>query len=301
RKILGHDIPVLLEGESGTGKELFAQAMHNSSSRRNGPFVALNCAALPEGLIESELFGYQEGAFTGAKRKGYTGKIRQADGGTLFLDEIGDMPLQFQARLLRVLQERTVSPLGGAESYQVDFGLICATNRRMRDEVESGRFREDLYYRLNGMLITMPRLRQRSDRLELARSIIYDLAPSGRTVSLGPEVAEIFERHPWPGNIRQMHSVLRTAVALLGYDSEITVEHLPEDFIEQSLSGDVVPVITESDMSSPVRVTGGTTLESLEMVAIREAVRECGGNMAAAARRLGISRNTLYRKLQAAG
>jgi len=301
RKILEHDIPVLLEGESGTGKELFARAMHNSSSRRNGPFVALNCAALPEGLIESELFGYQEGAFTGAKRKGYTGKIRQADGGTLFLDEIGDMPLQFQARLLRVLQERTVSPLGGAESYQVDFALICATNRKMREEVDAGRFREDLYYRLNGMLITLPCLRQRMDCLELARSIINGLVPFGGSVDLSPAVVEIFGKHPWPGNIRQMHSVLRTAVALLGYGNEITVEHLPDDFLAQSSQGEHVAIRTEHGGAAALLIADGTSLESLEKVAIREAVRECGGNMTAAARRLGISRNTLYRKMQMPG
>jgi len=299
RKILEHNIPVLLEGESGTGKELFARAMHNSSSRRNGPFVALNCAALPEGLIESELFGYQEGAFTGAKRKGYIGKIRQADGGTLFLDEIGDMPFQFQARLLRVLQERTVSPLGGEESYEVDFALICATDRKMRVEVDAGRFREALYYRLNGMLITLPCLRQRMDRLELARSIINSLVVFERSVSLSSEVVEIFENHPWPGNIRQMHSVLRTAIALLGYGNEIAVEHLPEDFLEQNSHGEHSPTIAEHGRATPLLIAGGASLESLEKIAIREAVRECGGNMAAAARRLGISRNTLYRKMQA--
>jgi transcriptional regulator of acetoin/glycerol metabolism len=299
RKVLGHDIPVLLEGESGTGKELFARAMHYSSSRRNGPFVALNCAALPEGLIESELFGYQEGAFTGAKRKGYSGKIRQADGGTLFLDEIGDMPLLFQARLLRVLQERTVSPLGGSESFQVDFALICATNRRMREEVDAGRFREDLYYRLNGLLITLPRLRQRMDRLELARSIICSLVPFGRTVTMSQEVMNLFENHPWPGNIRQMHSVLRTAVALLGYDNEITVDHLSEDFLEQSSPGSAPMAHPECSQAGGLLLMDNTSLESLEKSAIREAVRECRGNMAAAARRLGISRNTLYRKMQA--
>ncbi len=299
RKVLGHDIPFLLEGESGTGKELFARAMHYSSSRRGGPFVALNCAALPEGLIESELFGYQEGAFTGAKRKGYSGKIRQADGGTLFLDEIGDMPLLFQARLLRVLQERSVSPLGGAESYQVDFALICATNRRMRQEVEAGRFREDLYYRLNGLLITLPRLRQRMDRLELAKTMITGLVPFGRTVTMSKGVMTLFENHPWPGNIRQMHSVLRTAVALLGYDSEITVEHLPEDFMEQSSLQADAPPLREQDSQRLLSPPQGTSLENMEKNAIRDAVRECRGNMAAAARRLGISRNTLYRKMQA--
>jgi len=295
-RILGHDIPVLIEGESGTGKELFARALHHSDSRRLGPFVALNCAALPEGLIEAELFGYQEGAFTGAKRKGYTGMIRQADGGTLFLDEIADMPQQLQARLLRVLQERTVYPLGGTDSYKVDFALVCATNRKIREEVAAGRFREDLYYRLNGLLITLPRLRDREDRLALARSIVASLAGHGMNIRLSPEVVEIFEHHPWPGNIRQMHNVLRTAVALLGPDEEITVEHLSEDFLEQykelyCMTGQSLILDSIASLAiEPAR------LDHLEMVAIRKAIEECGGNISAAARRLGISRNTLYRK-----
>jgi sigma-54 dependent transcriptional regulator, acetoin dehydrogenase operon transcriptional activator AcoR len=296
RRVIGHDIPVLIEGESGTGKELFARALHNSGSRRMGQFVALNCAALPEGLIEAELFGYQEGAFTGAKKKGYTGKVRQADGGTLFLDEIGDMPQQLQARLLRVLQERIVHPLGGTDSYQVDFALVCATNRRIREEVTTGRFREDLYYRLNGLLITLPRLRDRADRLPLARSIVSSLAVPGRELRLSAEVVEIFENHPWPGNIRQMHNVLRTAVALLGPDEEITTEHLSEDFLEQyqqlyCMSGHSLALdsIASSAMES-------ASLDHMEMAAIRRAMEECGGNVSAAARRLGISRNTLYRK-----
>jgi transcriptional regulator of acetoin/glycerol metabolism len=297
-RILGHDIPVLIEGESGTGKELFARAMHHSDSRRHGPFVALNCAALPEGLIEAELFGYQEGAFTGAKRKGYTGKIRQADGGTLFLDEIGDMPQQLQARLLRVLQERTVYPLGGTDSYKVDFALVCATNRKIREEVAAGRFREDLYYRLNGLLVTLPRLREREDRLALARSIVASLAGPGREIRLSPEVVGIFDSHPWPGNIRQMHNVLRTAVALLGPDEEITAEQLSEDFLEQyrqlyCMAGQ--SLILDSIASSAI---DPASLDQLEMAAIRKAMEECGGNVSAAARRLGISRNTLYRKLK---
>jgi sigma-54 dependent transcriptional regulator, acetoin dehydrogenase operon transcriptional activator AcoR len=298
RKVLAYDIPVLLEGESGTGKELFARAMHNSGSRRNGPFVALNCAALPEGLIESELFGYQEGAFTGAKRKGYGGKIRQADGGTLFLDEIGDMPLLFQARLLRVLQERSVSPLGGTQSYRVDFALVCATNRRMRQEVEAGRFREDLYYRLNGMLITLPVLRQRKDILALARSIIESLAPAGRSITLSPPVAEIFSTHPWPGNIRQMHSVLRTAIALLGYGSEISLEHFSEDFLEQGAPVNGVSAAEKRREATAFLVADGSSLGNLERIVIQEALRECRGNITAVARKLGVSRNTIYRRLQ---
>jgi len=293
-KVQGHDIPVLLEGESGTGKELFARAMHQSGPRRKGPFVALNCAALPESLIEAELFGYEEGAFTGAKRKGNIGKIRQADGGTLFLDEIGDMPLQLQARLLRILQERTVSPLGGSESQQVDFSLICATNRNIRKEIAAGRFREDLYYRLNGLILQLPPLRERVDRLALACRILGELAGAGRFIRLSPAVKSIFNAHPWPGNLRQMHNVLRTAVALLGDDEEITREHLSDDFLEQYQPA--APQTAGSEV--PALVLPSTSLDYLETAAIRQAVADCAGNISAAARRLGISRNTLYRKLK---
>lgn len=296
RRILGHDISILIEGESGTGKELFARALHNSGPRKDGPFIALNCAAIPEGLIESELFGYQEGAFTGARKKGTVGKIREADGGTLFLDEIGDMPLALQARLLRVLQERIVTPLGGAESFVVDIAIVCATNRKLRTEITAGRFREDLYYRLNGLLLSLPRLSEREDLLTLARNILEQLAGPGRMVHLGPEVEALFHNHPWPGNIRQMHNVLRTALALLGNEWEITPDHLPDDFLEQSEEAvparHIVPAVT----TSPSSTIGLGRLDDLESVAIRKALEECGGNVSAAARQLGVSRNTVYRK-----
>jgi transcriptional regulator of acetoin/glycerol metabolism len=298
RKVLGHDIPLLIEGESGTGKELFARAVHGSGSRAGGPFVALNCAAIPEGLIEAELFGYQEGAFTGARRKGSIGRIREADSGTLFLDEIGDMPLALQARLLRVLQERAVTPLGGGETKPVDIAIICATNRRLRDEIVAGRFREDLYYRLNGLLVALPRLRQRDDRLSLARTIVAELTGSGRGLRLSPEVLAIFEAHPWPGNVRQLHSVLRTAVALVGDDDEIAVEHLSEDFIDQYRESAPLANGTGGETGNPALPTTGVSLDRLEALAIRKALDEQGGNISAAARCLGISRNTLYRKLQ---
>jgi len=292
RRVLGFDIPLMIEGESGTGKELFAQALHNSGPRCGAPFVALNCAAIPEGLIEAELFGYQDGAFTGARRKGNPGRIRQADGGTLFLDEIGDMPLPLQARLLRVLQERSVTPLGGGETFPVNIAVVCATNRKLRDEIAAGRFREDLYYRLNGLLVSLPRLRDREDRLLLAHAIVRELAGADRGVRLGREVTAIIENHPWPGNIRQLHSVLRTAVALLGSCAEIATEHLSEDFLEQYRT-----------VVSPARGTGEapaadsqTNLDRLEGMAIRKAIGECGGNLSAAARALGVSRTTLYRK-----
>jgi transcriptional regulator of acetoin/glycerol metabolism len=244
-------------------------------------------------LIESELFGYQEGAFTGASRKGSIGKIRQADGGTLFLDEIGDMPLLLQARLLRVLQERSVTPLGGRESFQVDIAVICATNRKLRDEISAGRFRKDLYYRLNGLIVSLPSLRDREDRLKLAQTIVNELTGSGKCVQISPDVLELMERHPWPGNIRQLHSVLRTAIALLDDGHKITPEQLPEDFLDY---------FTQSSVSgrSESAITNGVplSLDQVEIATIHRALNECGGNVSAAARSLGIARNTLYRKLQ---
>ncbi|MBT0665133.1 sigma-54-dependent Fis family transcriptional regulator [Geobacter pelophilus] len=299
QRVLGHDIPVLIEGESGTGKELFARAMHQSNSRRSGPFVALNCAAIPEGLIESELFGYQEGAFTGAKRKGNIGKIRQANGGTLFLDEIGDMPLALQARLLRVLQERSITPLGDGTAHPVDIAVICATNRKLRDEIAANRFREDLYYRLNGLVIILPPLREREDLLQLSRSILADIAGPLRSVRLCEDVLNIFSAHPWPGNLRQMHNVLRTALALLGSDEEITLGHLSDDFLEQAKEAVPVPA---RQQAQPCRTIGSASppesLDSLEAQAIQQAMAGCQGNISAAARQLGISRNTLYRKMR---
>lgn len=296
-KVAGQDITVLLEGESGTGKELFAQAMHSSGPRSNSKFLALNCAALPEGLIEAELFGYQEGAFTGARRNGSIGLIRQASGGTLLLDEIGDMPLTLQARLLRVLQERVVTPLGGVESVPVDIVIICATNRNLRKEIAAGRFREDLYYRINGLLVSLPCLRERNDLLNLVYAISGKIAAPGRTAKISKKVIEIFTKHPWPGNIRQLHSVLKTAVALLDPDEEITVEHLSEDFIDQYkehvLKQEVELASTDGDIIAAPLSLGG-----IEILAIKTALHECGNNYSAASRRLGISRNTLYRKLQ---
>jgi len=294
-KVVGHDIPIMIEGESGTGKELLARALHMAGPRKNGPFVPVNCASIPEGLIESELFGYQEGAFTGAKRKGHVGKIREADKGTLFLDEIGEMPLPLQARLLRVLQDQVVSPLGGTGSFQVELSVVCATNRRVRDAVAAGTFREDLYYRLNGLLLTLPSLRDREDRVALSRKILGELIGAERTVTISPEVLGIFESHPWPGNIRQMHNVLRTAVALLGEGNEITVDELSEDFMEQSGCG-----IHGRKMCGepPSVLCGDTLLSDAEARHISSTLDRNGGNIAATARTLGVGRSTLYRKLR---
>jgi len=292
RKVAGKPIPLLLHGESGVGKELLAQAIHRSGPRREAPFVAVNCAALPENLIEAELFGYAPGAFTGARKEGCPGRLREAHGGTLFLDEIGDMPLALQSRLLRVLQERTVTPLGGGKPVAVDFALICATHRPLRQEVEAGRFRADLYYRLNGLTLTLPALRERSDFAALVARLLRELAPD-RHLALAPAVARAFADYPWPGNLRQLANALRTATALLDEDEEvIDWPHLPDD-----LADDLRCRPTPAATAPP---EAPDNLRQASHQAIQRAVELSRGNMSEAARRLGISRNTLYRKLKEA-
>jgi transcriptional regulator of acetoin/glycerol metabolism len=286
RKLAGKAIPLLLQGESGVGKEVFARAVHASGPRAGQPFVAVNCAALPENLIEAELFGYERGAFTGALREGARGRIREADGGTLFLDEIGDMPLALQARLLRVLQDRQVTPLGGGQPVPVDFALVCATHRQLAEEIEAGRFREDLYYRLSGLTLRLPPLRDRSDLAQLIERELRTLAP-GRDLAIAPDLLKAMRAWRWPGNVRQLANVLRTACALLdAHETAISWEHLCDD-IAQALRAPQEPAVADA-----------TDLRALSRVAVDRAMADCGGNFSEAARRLGISRNTLYRKLR---
>ncbi|HQU87910.1 MAG: sigma-54-dependent Fis family transcriptional regulator [Zoogloeaceae bacterium] len=299
-RMVGKDIPLLILGESGVGKEMFAKAFHDVGPRRTAPFVALNCAAIPENLIESELFGYLGGAFTGARKEGYTGKIQQACGGTLFLDEIGDMPLNLQARLLRVLQDRVVTPLGGAKPVPVDVSLVCATHRNLVDAVKTGAFRQDLYYRVNGLTVTLPSLRERSDIRAIVANIIAIETDGMREIAVSEEVLTFFERYRWPGNIRQMHNALRVAVALLDDDEDrIDSTHLPEElFAMESDSDEPVERAEPRPRRIDVAPLQGTeSLETIEKRAIEQVLEEEGGNVSAAARRLGISRNTLYRKL----
>jgi transcriptional regulator of acetoin/glycerol metabolism len=318
KKVIGRDIPILIQGETGTGKELLANAIHCVGPRATQPFVAVNCAAIPEGLIESELFGYEEGAFTGARRKGSIGRILQANGGTLFLDEIGDMPLSLQARLLRVLQERVVVPLGSAKSYPVNIAVICATHRRIRELVSGGQFREDLYFRLNGLTLMLPPLRARTDLDALVASLLRELG-GAQPPSLDPEVLELFRRHPWPGNLRQLSNLLRTAVVMAEGETTLGREHLPDDFIEDITQAGVAippprpapaqfnvaaapaatsaaPLAAEPPEAPPEMPAG--RLQDMALQAIRDAIARHDGNISAAARELGVSRNTLYRKLQ---
>ena len=298
-KVLGHAIPILVMGETGTGKELLAQAIHNDSPRAMGPFVAVNCASIPEALIESELFGYEDGAFTGARKKGSIGKILQANGGTLFLDEIGDMPFGLQARLLRVLQERMVTPLGSCKSIAVNVELICATNHNLRERIARGLFREDLYYRLNGLVVKLPPLRERTDLETVVKKILATESNSVR-YTVSAEVLFMFMRHKWPGNFRQLTNLLRTAVIMAGDEHEICLRHMPDDFLDDiDLHAEVDPGMQLATMATTPAsmIATGVNLEEMAHSAILKSLETHGGNVSAAARALGVSRNTIYRKL----
>lgn len=288
-RLLEKDIPILVHGETGVGKEVFVKALHQSSSRAKQALIAVNCAAIPAELVESELFGYEKGAFTGASQKGSIGLIRKAHKGTLFLDEVGDMPLRVQARLLRVLQERCVQPLGSSELYPVDIRLVSATNRPLRQDVEAGLFRQDLYYRISGLNLELPPLRQRTDKAALVQRIWdYHREPQ-QWAGLSPEVMALFERHPWPGNLRQLSSVLQIALAMAD-EQAIRPEHLPDDFFADLQGKD-----EEAAASEP------PALSALAEHDLAGQLHACGGNISHLAKRLGLSRNTLYKRLREQG
>jgi transcriptional regulator of acetoin/glycerol metabolism len=296
RKVIGRDISILVTGETGTGKELLAQAIHNDSPRKDGPFVAVNCASIPETLIESELFGYEEGAFTGARKKGSIGKILQANGGSLFLDEIGDMPLNLQARLLRVLQERMVTPLGSTKSIPVNVALTCATNRNLRDMIAKNLFRDDLYYRLNGLVVRLPPLRQRTD-LNVVIDKLLVTEGNGVRYTIAPDIMQLFHQHTWPGNFRQLTNLLRTAIVMTDDDHEIRLEHLPDDFLEDIAEARCASTSSEDHAGNSGSIDIKGTLEDVELSVINKSLESHGGNVSATARALGVSRNTIYRKL----
>ncbi len=297
RRLAGKPVALLLQGESGTGKDVLARAIHLSGPRRGGAFVALNCAALPESLIEAELFGYRPGAFTGAAREGNPGRLREAHGGTLFLDEIGDMPLALQARLLRVLENREIVPLGGGRPAPLDIALISATHRVLAAEIDCGRFRADLYYRLAGITLHLPPLRARTDLAALIAALLARIAPE-RRIDVAPEALASLAAHAWPGNIRELANVLSGAVALMEEDeTRLERAHLGPD-IEPRLSAPQ-PCRTETPAGASVAGTA-LTLRHLSHAAVREALAQAGGNVSEAARRLAISRKTFYRKLRAA-
>jgi transcriptional regulator of acetoin/glycerol metabolism len=287
-RVKDRNLPVLIQGETGSGKEVFARQLHQASQRRERPFVAVNCAAIPENLIESELFGYVAGAFTGASSKGMQGLLEQADGGTLFLDEIGDMPLPLQTRLLRVLAEGEVAPLGASRRKVIDLQVVCASHRDLEALVAAGEFREDLYFRLSGARFQLPPLRERSDRLALINRILDEESTlCAEPMRLGGAALECLLGYRWPGNVRQLRHVLRYACAVC--DSNlIQISHLPEQLQGHRHNGPSADATIDC-CASPERQT------------LLDALVRHRWKPAAAAKALGISRATLYRRVHQHG
>jgi two-component system response regulator HydG len=292
-RVADSDASVLITGESGTGKEVVARALHTTGRRHDGPFVAINCAAMPEALLETELFGHARGAFTDAK-EAHVGLFARATRGTIFLDEIGDMPLGLQPKLLRVLQERTVRPVGASTEFPVDVRVIAATNRDLESAIEERRFREDLYFRLNVIHIDLPPLRARGgDVLLLAQHLLLKTAEREKKNILGvsPATAERLVSYAWPGNVRELQNCIEHAVALARYE-QISPEDLPEKIRSYKSSHILLAADNPSELVPMEEVERRYILRVLETVA---------GNKTAAARILGIERKTLYRKLERYG
>ncbi|WP_425643038.1 sigma-54-dependent Fis family transcriptional regulator [Marinomonas gallaica] len=284
-KIMEKDIPILIHGETGAGKEIFVRSLHYHSSRYKEMLVAVNCAAIPAELVESELFGYEKGAFTGAQTKGSIGLIRRAHKGTLFLDEIGEMPIAVQSRLLRVLQERVVTPLGSTEAYPVDVKLISATNRHLKEEVAEGRFRQDLYYRISGLNIELPALKLRQDKRELIAYVHERLRAEEPGPALSDAMLDLLEAHPWPGNMRQLVHVLKVGMAMADED-ELEEWHLPDDFFDD-LNNGIDKVDADGDHSDGLKEPIEETITRL--------LEEYQGNVSRTAKAAGVSRNTVYK------
>jgi transcriptional regulator of acetoin/glycerol metabolism len=292
-RVADSTLPVLIQGPTGSGKECFARALHAASPRASYPFVAVNCAALPETLIESELFGYGTGAFTGAKKEGRKGKIVQSSGGTLFLDEIGDMPLLLQTRLLRVLEEQEVIPLGAEAGIPVDLRVVCASNQDLRDLLAAGEFREDLYYRLNGIMLELPALAARTDKDVLIRRILAEESGMAEAESIDAAALERLTQHVWPGNIRELRNVIRSAFAICDHQV-IRLCDLPAQL---GLEGRFRATVAGSGYITPP----SDPLGHAERETLLGAIRASRGNLCHTAKQLGISRNSLYRKLKRHG
>ncbi len=292
-KVVPTDLTVLMQGESGTGKELIARAIHDEGPRRHGPFVAINCAALPESLLESELFGTVRGAYTGAETD-RAGHFEAARGGTLLLDEVGEMSSALQAKLLRTLQEATVTRLGSSEAIPIDVRIVCATNRDLEQELQAGRFRRDLYYRLAVFPVAIPPLRERTADIPPLCRHVLDQARSD--ASINPRAMEMLEAYRWPGNVRELQNVMRRAAVLADHGT-ILPEHLTLPV--QSSVADALVAFGNGRAGLPGRPEHRlASLEDVESMHIRRVLEACSGNLSQAARTLGIGRTTLYRKLQ---
>ncbi|TAL92107.1 MAG: sigma-54-dependent Fis family transcriptional regulator, partial [Rhodanobacter sp.] len=298
-RLVDKPISILIQGETGTGKEVLAQALHDSSQRADKPFVAVNCAAIPESLIESELFGYMPGTFTGARNKGMKGLIQRADGGTLFLDEIGDMPLLLQTRLLRVLSEREILPLGADRPIKVDLHVVAASHRDLRRQISAGSFREDLYYRLCGATLALPAVRERQDKAFLIDRILRAEAGAMQTsASISPQAMVLLLRYEWPGNVREMRNALCFALSIADGE-QIDVQHLPPNIIDAAVGQ------PQARMQGPVYPTlefaGERAGAGDEPSDLLKVLRCHHWNIADTARELGLSRSTVYRRMKRDG
>ena len=297
-------INILLQGETGTGKEVWARAIHESSARKDKPFVTLNCAAIPESLIESELFGYTAGTFTGGLKGGKEGKIQASNGGTLFLDEIGDMPLSLQARLLRVLAESEITPLGQTTPVKIDLHVICATHQNLVAHVEEKKFREDLYYRINGVNIILPSLRNRTDHKDVFDRVLKQLCDEeglDQSVSISLRTINVLENYTWPGNIRQLKSVLKFALCMSN-GCEIDIHNLPEElFLLDKNNIEHNSVLPSRVASLSHELSYCSPADASEKDIIEKALEENRWVVTKAAKALDISRSTLHRKLKKYG
>ncbi|MBN9203980.1 sigma-54-dependent Fis family transcriptional regulator [Methylibium petroleiphilum] len=296
KRLVDRKVNILIHGETGSGKEVFAKALHESSSRARMPFIAVNCASIPESLIESELFGYTPGSFTGGKSKGMKGLILQAHGGTLFLDEIGDMPLHLQTRFLRVLSESEVLPLGAERPIPVDFTVVAATHRDLRDRVAAGTFREDLYYRLCGATMSLPALRERADKRYLIESVFNDEA-KGLTEHAGisAEAMELLLTYSWPGNIRELRNVLRFALAISG-DGPVTVDDLPQEIGMQRL-GHGRPLQLQARLGDEgIAMAAGA--DDIDAERLLNSLKRNKWNITLASQDLKVCRATVYRQMK---
>ncbi|MEJ9230513.1 sigma 54-interacting transcriptional regulator [Peribacillus butanolivorans] len=284
------DSNVLILGESGTGKELFAHSIHNESRRAMGVFVKVNCAAIPAELLESELFGYEEGSFTGAKKGGKAGKFEAADGGTIFLDEIGELPLHMQVKLLRVLQEKEIERVGSTGSVQIDVRVIAATNRNLEEMVSKGEFRLDLYYRLKVMQIHVPSLRKRLEDVEILVNYFvekYQNLMKKRVQSMSDQALRLLRLYKWPGNIRELENIIERALNIVEEEEMIDSKHLPEEITGHK---ELVPIRTLAEV-----------MEETERATIFSCLEMTSGNKSETAKRLGVSRTTLYEKMNKYG
>ncbi len=297
QRVADRSVSVIIRGPTGSGKEAFAKALHLYSARGKHAFIAINCGAIPESLIESELFGYSPGAFTGARKDGMRGRIAQSSGGTLFLDEIGDMPLLLQTRLLRVLEEREVTPLGGEASFNVDLRVICASHRDLRALVDAGEFREDLYYRLNGITLDLPPLADRRDKEILIRQCIARESGGGGDSAIEMAALQRLLDYRWPGNIRELRNTIRTALALCD-DGIIRVRDLPNEIAQHTERVRPQPRATVTPVGTPDE---DVSLESAERDALLRVIEQHAWVMSRVAAHFGISRNTLYRKIKRHG